>query len=83
MTPGADGPSQLGVQTFYRICCVNNSPDIVRKGKERNDLRPVPPPGSSDRRIFLSPKAFGKVFKGGGAGIGVETVRNSVRGPRS
>ena len=71
MTPGANRPPQLGIQTFKGIRGVNNSPAIIRDGKEGNDFRPVPTPGWNDRRRCLPPDAFGEAFKGGLAGIGV------------
>src|SRR5512134_3713279 len=71
MSTRSDSPAKLGIQAFYSIRGVDDPADIVWKREEWDDLRPVSPPGLGDRRIFLAPCAFGKVFEGELAGIGV------------
>ena len=68
---GSDRPPQLGIQTLNRICGVDDPTDIVWEGEERDDFRPVSPPGLGDGRVFLTPWTFGKVVEGDPAGIGV------------
>src|SRR5512144_2257955 len=64
-------PAKLGIQAFYSIRRVDDPADIVWKREERDDFRPVSPPGLGDGRIFLAPCTFGKVFESELAGIGV------------
>src|SRR5512134_2294819 len=71
MSTRSDSPAKLGIQAFYSIRGVDDPADIVWKREERDDFRPVSPPGLGDSRIFLAPCAFGKVFEGELTGIGV------------
>src|SRR5512134_3922386 len=71
MASGSDRPAQFGVQAFDRVRGVNHPADLVRESKERDHLRPIPPPRLSDGGIFLSPWAIGKVIELCQSGIGV------------
>ncbi len=69
MAARPDGPAQLGVQGLDLIRGVDDPADIEREGEERDQLRPVPPPGQGDRRVFEPPFARGEGIQGLGVGV--------------
>jgi FkbM family methyltransferase len=52
---GPDGAAQLGIQGLDRIAGVDDPPDVVREGEERDDLGPGPPPALADGGIAGAP----------------------------
>ena len=62
MPPGSEGAPDLGVQGLNCIRGVDDPPDALWEGKERDDLAPVPPSALSGRRIVPTPGTSIEVF---------------------
>jgi hypothetical protein len=62
---------------FDRVGGVDHFADIRRKGEERNDVLPCPPPGRPDRRITLAPLGF-EVLKPEQSGVGILGMIDSL-----
>ena len=82
MSPSEHGAAQLGVERLYGIRRVENAPDLVGKGIERDDLSPRPAPALCNRRIAPPPEA---VLEGGESrfsGFGVDGSIDIFQGCR-
>ena len=47
--------SQRIIQRFYGVCCIDRRQNILRVGKERDDMLPVAAPGFGDHGIVAVP----------------------------
>ena len=75
MPPSPDRPAELGVQRLYSIGRVDDFPDPLGKGVERDDLRPGAPPALADRGVSAAPFAG---FEGGKGFLGRRGVGGAV-----
>src|ERR1700761_5781911 len=57
MPAAAHGGAERAVEALDGIGGVEDPPHLRREGKERDHLRPLPPPQRSDGRVFLAPRA--------------------------
>src|SRR3546814_14120736 len=57
MAPRPNGTAELGIDGFDRMGCIDDPPDLVGKGKKRDDFGPCPAPALADGGISLSPEA--------------------------
>lgn len=55
MAPGAHRPAQFGVQRLDGIGRVDDPPDLIGEGEERDDLGPGAAPALPDGRIADAP----------------------------
>ena len=56
MPPGSDRPAQLGVQRLDGVGGINDPPDRLGEGKERNHEIPVAARAQSNSRVFFAPR---------------------------
>ena len=71
MAARADGPAQLGIQSFYGVRCINDPTNVARKAEKRDDFLPYPAPALADGGVFLAPWTGLEIGESGLGGPGI------------